>query len=55
MPKFHPEEIAELYLGRAMTMADKDDMVSKAKALNPEISIFQIGRDADTKLTFNRI
>ena len=55
VPKYHPEEIAELYLGRAMTMADKDDMVSKAKALNPEISIFHMGRDADTKLTFNRI
>ena len=53
--KYHPEEITELYLGLAMTMEDKEDMVSKAKALNPEISIFQMGRDADTKLTFNRI
>jgi len=53
--KYHPEEITELYLGLAMTMEDKEDMVSKAKALNPEISIFQVGRDADTKLTFNRI
>ncbi len=53
--KYHPEEITELYLGLAMTMEDKEDMVSKAKALNPQISIFQMGRDADTKLTFNRI
>ncbi len=53
--KYHPEEITELYHGLAMTMEDKEDMVSKAKALNPEISIFQVGRDADTKLTFNRI
>ncbi len=53
--KYHPEEITELYLGLAMTKEDKEDMVSKAKALNPEISIFQVGRDANTKLTFNRI
>ena len=42
-------------LGLAMTMEDKEDMVSEAKALNPEISIFQAGRDANTKLTINRI
>ncbi len=52
--KYHPEEITELYLGLAMTKEDKEDMVSKAKALNPEISIFQAGRDANTKLIFNR-
>lgn len=51
---FHPEEIAELYLGLAMTMANKEDIVSKARALNPEISVFQVERDADTKLTFSR-
>ena len=55
MLKYHPEEITEPYLGLAMTMEDKEGMVSMAKALNPEISIFQTGRDADTKLTFNRI
>jgi hypothetical protein len=53
--KFHPEEITELYLGLAMTMEVKEGMVSKAKTLNPEISIFQMGRDPDSKLTFNRI
>lgn len=53
--KYHPEEITELYLGLAMTMANKKDIVLKAKTLNPEISIFQVGRGADTKLTFNRI
>ena len=55
MLKYHPQEITELYLGLAMTMEDKEDMVSKAKARNPEISTFHIGRDADTKMTFNRI
>ena len=53
--KYHPEEIIELYLGLAVTKEDKEDMVSRAKALNPEISIFQAGRDVNTKLTFNRI
>ncbi len=52
--KYDPEEITELYLGLAMTREDKEDIVSKAKALNPEIKIFQAGRFADTKLTFNR-
>ena len=53
--KFHPEEITELYLGLAMTKEDKEEMVSKAKALNPEIAIFQAGRDAIATLTFNWI
>ncbi len=53
--KYHPEEITELYLGLAMTMEDKEDMVSKAKALNPQISIFQADRDENANLTFNRI
>ena len=53
--KYHPEEITELYLGLAIMEENRKDMVSKATALNPEISIFQAGRDANAKLTFNRI
>ncbi len=53
--KYHPEEITELYLGCAMQQADKEDIVSKAKVLNPEIAIFQAVRGAGTKLTFQRI
>lgn len=53
--KYHPEEITELYLGLAMTKEDKDDIVAKAKALNPEIAIFQAARDANTSLIFNWI
>ena len=49
---YHPEEIAELYLGLAMTQADKNDIVVKAKAVNPKIAIFQASRDANKKLTF---
>ena len=52
--KYHPEEVTELYLGYAMTQEDKKEIVSKAKALNPAIKIFQAGRLADTKLTFDR-
>jgi hypothetical protein len=53
--KYHPEEITELYLGCAMQQVDKEDIVSKAKALNPEMAIFQAVCGADTKLTFRRI
>ncbi len=53
--KYHPEEITELYLGYAMKQVDKEEIVSKAKALNPEIAIFQTIRGADTTLTFHRI
>jgi Protein of unknown function (DUF2971) len=53
--KCHPEEVTELYLGLAMTKTDKDEIVSKAKALNPQIATFQASRDANAKLTFNRI
>jgi DUF2971 family protein len=48
--KYHPEEITELYLGLAMTNEDKDDIVAKAKALNPEIAIFQMACVAGTML-----
>lgn len=53
--KYHPEEITELYLGCAMQQVDKEDIVSKAKVLNPEIAIIQVVRGAETKLTFQRI
>jgi hypothetical protein len=37
---FHPEEITEIYLGLAMTKENKDEIVFKAKARNPDIAIF---------------
>jgi hypothetical protein len=52
--RYHPEEITELYLGLAMTKDDKEEIVAKVRALNPEIAIFQAGRDANTRLTFNQ-
>jgi len=53
--KYHREEITELYLGLAMTKEDKDDMVSTSKALNPEISIFQMDRAPNRKLSFIQV
>jgi hypothetical protein len=53
--KYHPEEITELYLGCAIQQVDKEEIVSKAKRLNPDIAIYQGVRGADRKLTFQRI
>jgi hypothetical protein len=52
---YHLNEITELYVGLAMTKADKDDIVAKAKAINPKIVIFQASRDANKKLAFKQI
>ena len=49
---FHPQEITELYLGAAMTVADKEDILGKAKAVNPGIEVFRAQRDADGTITF---
>jgi hypothetical protein len=38
-----------------MPDADKDEIVALAKALNPEMAIFQAQRNADTPLTFRRL
>jgi hypothetical protein len=52
---YHPEEITELYLGLAMTKDNKDDVVAKAIALNPNIAIFEARRDSDDKLVFDEL
>jgi hypothetical protein len=39
---YHPDEISELYLGAAMTDADKQEILATAKALNPAIAVFQV-------------
>jgi hypothetical protein len=49
---YHAEEVTEMYLGAAMTKADKDDLLAKAKKLNPAIKVFQASRSADGKITF---
>lgn len=53
--RFHPDEITELYLGREMTAEDQQEIVGLAFALNPEIAVFEVGRDANSRMTFERI
>ena len=38
---YHPEEITEIYLGAKMLEADRNDIVAKARAVNPAIRIFE--------------
>ncbi|MBB4263579.1 DUF2971 domain-containing protein [Bradyrhizobium sp. CIR3A] len=52
---YHPEEITELYLGAAMTDADRQDIVAKAKALNPLIAVFQAKRDNEGRISFDGV
>lgn len=52
---YHPEEITEIYLGAAMTAADKEEIVATAKALNPNIAIFQAERDEQGKVSFDAV
>jgi hypothetical protein len=52
---FHPEEITELYFGAAMTDADKQEIIAVAKALNPQIAVFQAKRDQAGTISFDRI
>jgi Protein of unknown function (DUF2971) len=51
---YHAEEITELYLGLAMKKADKDDIIAKAKTVNPDIAIFQAKRDPTSAIAFDR-
>jgi hypothetical protein len=52
---YHPEEITELYLGAAITDADKQDIVTKAKALNPRIAVFQAKRENEGRISFDGV
>ncbi|MCJ9700334.1 DUF2971 domain-containing protein [Bradyrhizobium sp. SHOUNA76] len=52
---FHPEEITELYLGAAMKDTDKQEIVATAKALNPEIAVFQAKQDAKGRISFDAV
>lgn len=52
---YHPEEITELYLGSAMTEADKKEVVSMAKAVNPNIAVFQAKREGEGLITFDKV
>ena len=51
---YHPEEITEIYLGLAMEAADRDEIVARAMAVNPDIAIFKAKRDAKGAIAFDR-
>jgi hypothetical protein len=48
---YYPEEIAELYLGAKMNDDTKRQIVTLAKAVNPEITIFQAVKGS-TEISF---
>jgi hypothetical protein len=50
---YHAEEITELYLGHKMPDETKSEIVALARAVNPEIDIFDVLCDAG-KLSFRR-
>jgi hypothetical protein len=52
---YHPEEITELYLGAEMEKADRDGIVGRAQAVNRNIAIFRMTRDADGNLGCDRV
>jgi hypothetical protein len=47
---YHPEEIAELYLGAKMNDSIKSEIIDLAMALNPDIGIFQSVIDIDSRI-----
>jgi hypothetical protein len=50
--RYHPEELTELYLGLAIDAKDKEDILAKARTLNPNINVFLAKRGSDGKLAF---
>jgi hypothetical protein len=52
---FHPEEIVELYLGRAMEKDASDEITGMARAVNPNIAIFRAKRGFDGRLGFDHV
>jgi Protein of unknown function (DUF2971) len=52
---YHPEEITELYLGRSMSKESKDEIIGSARAVNPDIAIFQTFCDANRTLKFRKL
>ena len=49
---YHPEEVTELYLATSMKAEDKADIIAKAKAINPEIAVFQAMRSVLGRIRF---
>ena len=47
---YHPDEIAEIYLGAKMTAELKTEIVGLAHAVNPHIKVFEMFHDANGQL-----
>jgi hypothetical protein len=47
---YHPDEVAELYLGAKMTSETKAEIVELAQAVNPHIEIFEMIYDSGGRL-----
>lgn len=52
---YHPEEITELYLGLEMEKSDIEDIVGKARDVNPDIAIYRANRNGGGKLVFDQV
>lgn len=52
---YHPEEITELYLGNAIEKTDREEIVCKARAVNPDIEIFKAKCGDNGKMDFDHI
>ena len=52
---YHPEEITELYLGLEMEKSDIEDIVGKARNVNPDIAIYRANRNGAGKLVFDQV
>jgi hypothetical protein len=52
---YHLEEITEMYLGLAMDPQDREEIIAKARLVNPHIAIFQAKRDVKGAIAFDPI
>lgn len=52
---YHPKEITELYLGLEMEQSDIEDIVGKARNVNPDIAIYRANRNGGGKLVFDQV
>jgi hypothetical protein len=52
---YHPDDVTEVYLGASMTAADRADLIARAKAVNPKISVFQAKRGNSGDISFEAI
>jgi hypothetical protein len=52
---YHSEETTELYLGLDMDKSDIEDIVCRARIVNPDIAIFRAKHERGAKLVFDQL